>query len=612
SELNVDFSPTEIKEVAVRFQKENARLGGLSVSGPFDMQKLEGRLNIVLAGIDKQLLNLAGAKRGMDFGGTTISSTNVVELAKGGSVITAKGQFDLRNFELTRLSQTTPKLDVRKEYDVTIDRGQNLVTLRTLAVTGTQDGKTFLKAELTKPMQIPLGSTNVALVDSALTVAITNFDLADWKPFLGSVAPEGLLNMTAKVQSQQSDQRVSLAVDSRLERLTVIAGTNQIADVAITVHVSANSTGMKQFNLTDYKLEVAHKNETLTTVSASGTYDMVSEATDMQVAVQAALAPLLRMVPQPSMTLSSGAVQMKAHITQKQKEQAVTGNFTLADFSGRFGTNEVRGLGTTADFDLGMTPKQVQIRKVAGKLTQGGNAAGSLDLSGTFDPVTQDADLQANAQMALAPLMQAAPQPSMSVSSGTVELKTHVTQKQKAPTVTGSLVLADFSGRFGTNEVRSLGTVVDFDVGMTPQQAQIRKFAGKLTQGANVGGSFEMTATYDLVKTNASLTAKLVDFNQNGLGQFLEPALGGKKLASVAINGNASVQFDPIGASSVNSDLQMTNLVVKDPTVQFPATPLEAKMHVDVSLQKQVANVRQLSVTLTPTSRATNQVQLSG
>ena len=62
----------------------------------------------------------------------------------------------------------------------------------------------------------------------------------------------------------------------------------------------------------------------------------------------------------------------------------------------------------------------------------------------------------------------------------------------------------------------------------------------------------------------------------------------------------------------MKADLQVTNLVVKDPKGQFPATPLEAKMQVDASLQKQVADVRQFQITLTPTARATNQVQLSG
>jgi hypothetical protein len=217
TELNVEVTPTDLKEVALRFQKGNANLGELRVSGPFDMQKLEGRLSIVLAGIDKQLLNLVGAKYGMDFGGTTISSTNEVELAKGGSVVTAKGQFDVTSFQLTRMNQTTPRLDLRKQYDVTVDRAQGVATLRTLAVTGTQNGKTLLKAELTSPMQIPLGNTNIALGDATLSVAVTGFNFADWKPFLGDVAPEGVLNMTAKVRSQPGDQQIALALDSRSE-----------------------------------------------------------------------------------------------------------------------------------------------------------------------------------------------------------------------------------------------------------------------------------------------------------------------------------------------------------------------------------------------------------
>ena len=56
----------------------------------------------------------------------------------------------------------------------------------------------------------------------------------------------------------------------------------------------------------------------------------------------------------------------------------------------------------------------------------------------------------------------------------------------------------------------------------------------------------------------------------------------------------------------------MTNLVVKDPAGQFPGKPLEAKLHADASINKQVADVRQFVITLTPTARATNQVQLSG
>ena len=300
--------------------------------------------------------------------------------------------------------------------------------------------------------------------------------------------------------SQQGGRQVTFDFDSRIDHLTVNAGSNHISDAAITLQASGKAADLKQFTLTGCKLEVARQNQALMSASASGSYDKASEAADMQVALQAALAPLFQTLPQPD----------------------------------------------------------------------------------------------------------------MSVSSGTVDVKTHVTQKQKAQAVTGSLALADFTGRFGKNELHSFGAAADFDVAMTPQQIQLRKAAGKLTQGANAGGSFDLSATYDLAHKSATLTAKLADFNQNGLGPFLEPLLADKKLVSVAINGSASAQYDPQGASVLKADMQVTNLVVKDPKNQFPATPLEAKMQVDASLRKQVADVRQFQITLTPTARATNQVQLSG
>ena len=153
----------------------------------------------------------------MDFGSTTISSTNEVELAKGGSVITANGQLDVSSFQLTRTNQTTPRLDLRKDYDVTVDRGQSMATLRSLTLTGTQNGNALLKAELTSPMQIAWGNASNAVGDSALTLTVSSLNLADWKPFVGDVAPAGMVNLTAKVLSQQGGQQVTLDFDSRID-----------------------------------------------------------------------------------------------------------------------------------------------------------------------------------------------------------------------------------------------------------------------------------------------------------------------------------------------------------------------------------------------------------
>ena len=500
SELDVEVTPTEIKGVVLRFKKGDTSLGELRVSGPFDVAKFEGRLNIGLAGIDKQLLNLASAKSGMDFGGTTICSTNQIEVAKAGAMITASGQLAVSELQLTRTNQTTPQLDLRADYNVTVDRGQRTAVLRGLSLTGTQNGAALLKAELANPMQIGWGSASNAVGDSTLTLAVSSLSLADWKPFLGEVAPAGSVNVKARLLSQQGGKQLTFDFDTGIDHLTVNAGSNRITDASITLQASGKAIDLKQFDLTNYKLEVARQNQTLVSVAGSGTYDKASEAADMQVVAKAMLAPLL---------------QVRAH-------------------------------------------------------------------------------------------------PGMSVASGTVDLTAHLTQKQKAQAVTGALTLADLTGRLGNNELRNLGATVDFDLGRTPQQVQIRTLTGKLTQGATAGGSFDVSGSYDPVKTNANLNAMLTDFNQSWLGPLLEPALGGKKLVSMTINGKVTAQHEQQTASAVKADFQMMNLVVKDPTGQFPATPLEAKMHMDASLRKHVVDVRQFQVTLTPTARAANEVQLSG
>jgi len=103
----------------------------------------------------------------------------------------------------------------------------------------------------------------------------------------------------------------------------------------------------------------------------------------------------------------------------------------------------------------------------------------------------------------------------------------------------------------------------------------------------------------------------LTDLNQNALRPLLASALGPRTPVSVSINANATANYDAAGESSVKTDFQLANLVVKDPEKQFPDTPLAIKLQLDGSLNKQVIDLRQLQLVLTPTPRAKNEVQIS-
>src|SRR5206468_636753 len=114
----------------LRFTKAHTRLGQVLVSGPFNLEDLEGRLKVQIVSIDKQVLNLAGVKSGIDFGPTTLNSTNEIQVSQSGAMVTASGRLDLSKFQVTRTNQTTPPLDLLAQYNVTVDRGSSNALLR--------------------------------------------------------------------------------------------------------------------------------------------------------------------------------------------------------------------------------------------------------------------------------------------------------------------------------------------------------------------------------------------------------------------------------------------------------------------------------------------------
>jgi AsmA-like protein len=611
--LDCEVTPADIKQVALHFQKGGASVGQLLVSGPFDIANTEGRLKVELIGIDKKVLNVAGAKSGIDFGPTVINSTNEIQLSKAGSVIVATGRFNANKVQLTQAQQTTPSLDFHADYDVTVDRTAQTALLRGLTLSGTENGALLFGAQLTSPMNVAWGSATGELGDSSLNLTVTNLNLADWKPFLGGNAPRGTVDAALKLSSQQGGKQIAFELNAAIENLAAQLGSNRISQANVTLQARGQATNLKQINLSEYKLQFSQQNQPMLTVSGSGNYNLDGGAADAQIKLQAALARLAQLQPQPGLSVSSGDMEMNVHVTQKLKTQSFDVTSAVSNLSASIGGNQISQAGMNVEAH-GQATDMEQVNVSEYKLQITSQNKPGLDVTGScaYNLADGSADVQVKLQAALAQLLQALPQPGMSVSSGDVSLTAHVMQKDKAQSITGDLALANFTGQIGKNDFRNYAGAINLDVGNSPSQIQIRKVAGNLSQGGNAGGSFEVSGSCQPAKKSVDVNVKLAGLNQNALRPFLEPLLADTKLASIAINGNAAVQYNPDGDSALRADMQVTNLVVSDPTQRIPATPLEAKLQADAAVHQQTADVRQFQITLTPTDRAKNQIQLQG
>ncbi|MDB6033596.1 MAG: hypothetical protein JWM16_3934 [Verrucomicrobiales bacterium] len=498
--LDCDIDPTMIKQVALRFQKGETQLGELLVNGPFDMNKKEGKLNVVLQNIDKRLLNTVGGPKGIDFGSTSISSTNQIEVAKGASIVTAIGQLNASAVSITQEGKTTPTLDVQLAYNVTVNQNDKSALLQTFNLNGLQNQKQILKGELTNPMKVAWGEATAQTGDATLNLLVTGLNLGEWKAFAADLAPNGLVNATMKLVSEQSGKQLTFNLDSGIENFSAKVGTNSIQPVMITLNAKGQAIDMKKFDVSEYRFQLAQQNQWMLLASGSANYDKTTEEANAQFTLESQLARLFPFLGQPDLQASGGMLTLKSKVTQKKNAQTVTANFALSDLSGKLKDYSFDRFGVAADMDL-----------------------------------------------------------------------------EKQDTV-----------------------------------LRIRKANGSLRQSGNPGGTFNASGSFDTAKKSGQLDLKLDDLNQNTLQTFLASALKDKKLVTVSVNATTSAKIDPNADSSIKAEFAISKLVVSDPEQPKPIGPLEAKLSLDSSLQKQVLDLRKAQLTLTPTDRAKNQMQISG
>ncbi len=426
--LSADLVPGELKRLGLDFSRQGTPLGSVSASGPLDATKMEAKLQVDLSAIDRNVLNLFGSTAGLDFTTTRFDSANRIEVTAGGKKVAINGALTGSKIAVKQGNLTTPELDLKETYDVTVDLGGQVATVSAFSLSGVQGGREILKGSLANPMQVSWAPNSGALPDAAVNLEVANLLLADWSALVG----------------------------------TPLSGTVQ--------------------------------------------------------------------------------ARIKAGVQGGGKDLAFDVTAGAEGISGTFGSNQVRQLG------MGITMRGV---------------------------LTAFAD---------------APRRKLKLETGIDRLSGEAAMiKFVAYSVSGTA-----------------------EIGLPEGAVVIDAASLQLKEGTQPGGIVDVKGRWDLKRGAGDITLNARDLNEHGLRPFLQVGLGDKELKTVKLAAGVVLKLDPAADTSVAANVELKDLVVRDPSGAIPESPLALGLALEALGAKQKLTVKKAELRLSPTERAKNVAGLTG
>lgn len=384
--LECELTPTEVKTVALQFLKGQTNLGVVRLSGPLDLAKQEGRLQLAVEKIDRNLLNLAASSIGLDFGQTLLAGRTDLQIAQAGNALSLTGQVSLAQFTLARPgSPTGPAVDFDLRYALAVDRPRQTARLEAFNLTGIQKQQRILEAALTGPMTLAWGKSNLAeaVSPAALRATVTNLNLADWKALLGDVS--GRLEAQLQLDSRRAGQELGFALQAQLSDLAATLASNRVTDLGLHLDARGNLTNFEVAAVPELALEVKRRAEPALHLGGAGQFDLAHTNADLRLTLQGALVPLLALMPLPGLTASNGAVSGQTTVALRPDSQALDGRLTVKSLNGSYLDYPVKDFNADVEFDVAQAGPKLELRQGRLTLPATPRAANRLQLAGQLD-----------------------------------------------------------------------------------------------------------------------------------------------------------------------------------------------------------------------------------
>lgn len=506
--VETEITPTEIKQLALRFSRNGQSLGQASASGPFDLNKAEGELQVTLDSIDRQALNLFAAGQGWDFQNTQISSTNRIRVANSGTEIQAAGRLRGANASMRQDQTETPPVDLSIDYQVELNLNQEIAVVRRLNVDAQQNQKNLIRASIDQPMSLSWGQTAAGLPDSTFHLAVNQLDLGAWQPVFGPTLQSGRVDLQLELRSQQNGKQLLVNLNSQVQDLTALTGTNSIQQANVAFVATGEVVEFQRYNIDPYEFRLQHRDRPAVLARGSIRGDRLKNEMTAIATAEIELPVATQMLPLGEITATNGTVLVQSTVSQNGGDQTINGSLSLTNFTGSIAGTPLSQFNSAVSYHLAAKEDLISIQQLNAALSRGTQPAGTIAITGSYHLSNQIAQVtfqttNLNEKFLapfLAPTLGEARLVSLSIS-GNGNANYHPTGESavKAALNLSNLVVAQPKAPGPTGP---LSAALQIDGSLQNQLLELRQFLVALTPTSRAKNELQIQGRIDLAETN--------------------------------------------------------------------------------------------------------------
>ena len=393
-ELDLSIDPRSIKESGLRFSRAGEPLGSILFSGPFDSEKLEGRIGIKTSPLTRPLLNLFFTVSGVDFGASVIQSDMTADWAFGGSILSVRGNIEGSTVELIKGDARTPKTEVLGDYSFQFNKPDETLLIQKLQLTAASGGTNWFEGKLGSPVFISWGDVRPGIREPVFNLSVKHLDAHAWGTFFLLDLPRGEFSLDATTTVQRDGQKIlsNIKLDASDLEVRTPDGHSMLTDLEITL--DAQIEELKRLSVLDLEYSWLTNEQDFVEGNGVAAYSLDDGSYSFQLVTQGPVSALAERSGIAGLRFSNGALNTMLRVQSKGDSYDVTFNASASNLVGRYRRAVFDDHRFEFQMDSKVNGSAVSLKSLTANARKGYTGAGSLGFSGDYDLKSESGDIR--------------------------------------------------------------------------------------------------------------------------------------------------------------------------------------------------------------------------